>query len=133
MIATANRIGEVLGLLRGERYVTLRDVSNAVLARLPELSCMRGLDLSHTALDDRRMAYLAPLENLEWLSLHDTRVTSAGLTHVAGLKRLTYLDLDATDVDDTGIALLSHLSRLEYLYAGETRLGDGALAHVAKL
>nr|KAG5689581.1 hypothetical protein BaRGS_021102 [Batillaria attramentaria] len=60
----------------------------------PHLAHLRHLDLSHNQLHQSLANYtFAPLQQLEWLSLHDNRLQSLQVDAMTGLGQLTFLDM----------------------------------------
>lgn len=73
-------------------------------------------------------------EDLTFLSLFSTQVTSAGLKELRGLKNLTHLNLRGTQVSDEGLKDLEDLKHLRRLSFRTTKVtGDGLAALVSGL
>ena len=62
------------------------------------------------------------------LSLHDTKITDAGLVHLKGLTNLQNLDLIGTKVTDAGLVHLKDLTNLQLLRLEDTQVTDAGLA-----
>ena len=73
-------------------------------------------------------------ENLTFLNLFSTQVTSAGLKELRGLKNLSHLNLRGTQVSDEGLKDLEDLKNLRRLSFKTTKVtGDGLAALVRGL
>ena len=82
---------------------------------------------------DQGMVALKCLQNLEELSLADTRVGDAGLRELSGLKKLQILGLDRTLVTDEGIQHLRPLQNLTLLSFRLTAVSDNGIAQLSML
>jgi hypothetical protein len=109
---------------------------------------------------DERLAILADLGNVPWLSLESAQVSDAALVHVgklnesppgltklflgnsgitgsglpalAPLTRLQYLSVKQLPIDDVRLAALPDFPELQYLGLDGTKVGDEGLKTVAK-
>jgi len=113
--------------------LTSADVSDADLAEIRGLSCLKELDLSLVGayfsmgieseahrrsphLTDAGMANFEDLSGLETLSLrYRAPLTDAGIAHLSKLTSLRALDLQGTSVTSAGLANLKALNHLEEL------------------
>ena len=77
------------------------------------------------------MKHLHALKSLQSLSLHQTKVTSAGLKDVAELKSLKRLNLTGSQVTDVGLKYLSRLESLEELTLANTNITDMGVENLA--
>ena len=112
---------EVLGLL-------------GTILEWPRLQTGQKLDLLATQISDQELGnLLASLDDLQFLSLAETRIGDAGLVHLEGLTRLQELHLDHTEVTDAGLKRLAALPKLEILDLKGTRITDAGLAEVGRL
>ncbi len=112
---------EVLGLL-------------GTILEWPRLQTGQKLDLLSTQISDQELGnLLASLDDLQFLSLAETRIGDAGLVHLEGLTRLQELHLDHTEVTDAGLKRLAALPSLEILDLKGTRITDAGLAEVGRL
>ena len=118
-----------LGLVSGDNQGR---GSAEAMAALGGLTSLRELDLSMTAVDDRRLAMVAGMPRLQKLNLAGTGVTDAGLVHLAKLTSLVELDLSGTDVTDAGLVHLADLSALEQLRLGSTGTTDQGLRPLSR-
>ena len=98
-----------------------------------ELRTVRFLYLNQTHLNDRGLAWIARMPDLEVLELADTQVTDAGLIHLRHLRALRELVLDNTPIDGRGLVHLSQLTSLTSLRLNGTQVGDEGLAHLRPL
>ncbi|MBX9584787.1 MAG: hypothetical protein K2X87_31170 [Gemmataceae bacterium] len=97
--AEAGRIAGCKGLR--ELVIPEGAVTAAGAAELAKLSRLEKLDLSaHPKLGDAAMAHLAKLERLEFLYLAKTAVTDKGLDQLRPLEGLRTLDLRMTKVSE---------------------------------
>jgi Ran GTPase-activating protein (RanGAP) involved in mRNA processing and transport len=157
--ATSAQLAAQLAKLTRLRWLQLTDspgVDDHVLAAVANMSDLRVLDVSDTAVTDAGLAHLAALP-LETLELRVARaVTARGLEHLRSIATLRVLTLtgiaigDATEpltaltnlralklystgVTDRGLAKLATLTNLRYLDLRDTAITDAGVAHVARL
>jgi len=122
------------------------------LARIGALSDLRKIDLSHTKISDLGLGHLRPLrnvvslncfscayltdggvaflkdwENLEYLNVRGSEVTSRVFEHLAKMKKLRTLDVGFSRVNDDGFDALSSLEQLEELHIGGDKMSGLAL------
>lgn len=109
------------------------DVTDQDLAKLADLKKLRLLDLGANPVGDAGLEQIAGLENLEWLILCDTKITSAGLVHLGRLSRLRTLSLAGCDIADEGLDLLQGLTALEALDLRSTRVTNAGMQRLAAL
>jgi internalin A len=122
------------GKLTGAQYLQVTTVSENTLRRIARLNDLESLDLSHSAIDDRQLALLAPLAaRLRELTLSGTNVTDAGLKELARFHELDYLELTNTRITDAGLAHLKSLAVLRTLHLDLTDVTDAALLTLAQL
>lgn len=82
-------------------------VSDAAIGEvIPQLTELRKLNLSQTAVTDQTLEAIGKLENLEWLNLYGTEVTDAGLKHLENLGKLKKLYLWESKATDAGAKVL---------------------------
>ena len=94
---------------------------------------MRKLCLGHTAVDDRGLAALASMPELDWLDLAHTKTTDAGIAHLAGATQLKQLNLEGTQITDRALDTIGRLKSLEELDLSNTRITDAATEQLARL
>ncbi|MBN2475877.1 MAG: hypothetical protein JXB62_14795 [Pirellulales bacterium] len=82
-----------------------RPIDEKSLAPLRGLSDLELLCLENTLLTDQQMTLLQGL-NVRMLNLKGTPVTDAGLEHLRGLANLSFLELSNTRVTEEGVARL---------------------------
>jgi hypothetical protein len=119
------------GLSHIKKLVLLGNLTRAGLVHLQGMSQLSHLRISSPELDS--LEPLAHLTELEWLDLHGTGITDAGLAPVAGFHKLKFLRLNGTRVGDAGLAHLRHLPLLKTLYLGGAAVGDAGLAYLGHL
>jgi hypothetical protein len=110
-----------------------RQVSDADLVHLAEITKLKTLWLGQTDVTDAGLVHLADQKALVSLSLTKTKVTDAGLVHLVSLTGLTELWLDNTQVADAGLVHLSRLTGLKKLYLTNTKVTDAGLIHLVGL
>jgi Leucine-rich repeat (LRR) protein len=94
----------------------------------------RGLWAQQKGLTDRGLAPVAKLNNLQALSLLDTRVTDDGLRHIKGLTKLRWLSLRyARNITNAGLVHLKDLKNLEDLSLEATKTTAAGLVHLQGL
>ena len=74
--------------------------------------------------DDKTLAYLGQLDDLEFLSVNGTAVTDAGLAHIKDLKQLRNLEIGDTKVTDRGLLHLNGMTKLSLLYLNGSKVTD---------
>jgi internalin A len=158
---TGQGVSELSGMASLEA-LTLEQVeaSDDVLRELREIPNLKSLSVDGTVVsDDKGMAHVAALANLETLCLDDyaagitgsglaqlkhlTRLrrlhltgystTDSALVHVAGLRALRELSLDGSQVTDAGLEHLAGLVDLEQLSLAFTQVTGAGLVHLEPL
>jgi hypothetical protein len=97
-----------------------RSMTDADLAKLPQVPFAFGLSLYNTEVTDAGMKELKKLKQLTSLSLRLSKVTDAGLKELKEMNQLTSLDLFNTRVTDAGIKELKALNNLSSLFLDYT-------------
>jgi hypothetical protein len=111
------------------RYLDLSDtaISGHNLKSVSELKLLSSLSLGGCSVDDHCLAtVIASLPDLEMIFLHGTDSGVATLNALAAHKRLKVIDLSYTSVGDTAVAQILKMETLEELYLNETRLSVDA-------
>jgi hypothetical protein len=111
------------------RMLDLSDtaISGKNIRELSSLKALFSLSLGGCSVDDESLAALiTALPNLEMIFLHGTDCGTATLDAFAAHKRLTVVDLSYTPVSDAAVAQLLRLETLKELYLNETRLSVDA-------
>src|SRR5262245_41042919 len=133
----------------------INDDDLALVATLPEL---RRINLSHTKIGDSGLAHLRPLrkvthlscyycdyvtdggiaylknwQNLEYLNVRGTEVTSRVFEHLKGMKKLRFLDAGFSRVNDDGFDALASIESLEELHLGGDKMSGLALPFLRML
>ncbi|PHS06121.1 MAG: hypothetical protein COA78_14620 [Blastopirellula sp.] len=67
---------------------------------------------------------------VNYVNLHDTQITDAGLEHLKGMTSLTFLMLNNTQVTDSGLEHLKGLTSLNILYLQRTQITDVGLSEL---
>jgi internalin A len=102
------------------------------LAYVARMTQLEELKLVGSALTDRGVAGLADLTNLEQLVI-DAPISDPGLEALRAMARLRLLDLSGTRVRGPGLANLAGMEQLEFLALDETPLGSEGLEYVGGL
>ncbi len=100
------------------------------LVQVGNLTRLRSLQLSQSAVTDSGLAYLQRLTSLKRLTLKSSGVTDAGLAHLNGLTSLEEIRLQATGCSDAGMAHLGALPHLKVLGLANTRVTAAGLARL---
>jgi hypothetical protein len=113
---------------------TWTDKSNGILADLTPLKGMNlaglnYLDLHETKVTDRGLAHFKDCKNLTTLWLFSTQISDAGLAHFKDCRNLTSLHLAYTPVSDAGLIHFKGCKALTRLYVAETKVSDAGLAY----
>ena len=125
----------LVGQLTGLRELDLSRtaVTDAGLHHLAHQRWLRTLGLWETHISDAGLAELVDLPALELLKLPSTNIGDGGLEHVSRIQNLDSLILDNTHVTDAGLRHLRQLKHLTYLSLDNTRVTDAGLSHLAQL
>ncbi len=73
------------------------------------------------------LVHMKDLTELRYVSLSDTAVTDAGLEHLNGLTGLHFLDLSGTQITDAALVHLQDMSELQYLWLNDTQVTDSGV------
>jgi Leucine-rich repeat (LRR) protein len=118
----------------------LISASDAELAQLKDLSCIRSLSLiAGRSVTDAGMEHIASLSNLEcFTDASSEKVTDAGLAHLAKLKKLRILTVGfivpaRSKITDAGLKQLSGMASLRHLSVWGDKITDAGLEHLALL
>jgi hypothetical protein len=127
----------VLSKLRQLRSLTIigAGITDAGLRGLPRLRRLKKLLLEKVGVDDRVFALIAPLDNLQTLSLAgDIGVMAERMHRAAMLPRLERLYLDGTRFGDAGLRWVGALPDLKYLnLASDSAVTGNGLRSLAGL
>src|SRR5205823_4375030 len=94
---STNSAGEITGADFSNAWLT--DADLAKLAMLPKLE---SINLSYTKITDEGLEHLAPLKNVKVLDLYYAEaVTDLGIAHLKHWQNLEYLDVRGTKVTST--------------------------------
>jgi len=145
------------GMTRLEYLVLPRQITNAGIERLKDLTSLRTLNLGYTQTTDDGLVHLKGLVNLKELYLSETQISDAGLGHLEGLEldRLEISNEVKTDlglthylaalqpqsslslfrwkITDAGLEQLTDRKSLEVLDLGKTDTSDNGLVHLSGL
>lgn len=122
-------------LLSNETYANgevIRDrpqnkITNAGLARLGNLTKLKGIDLSGTEVTDDGLKILARMPNLIWVYLDGTKVTGPGIAHLNSHQSLRMVELNGCELNQTGYENLIQLPNLGSLGLRNTRTTNADL------
>ena len=102
--------------------LTGREITDAGLEHLKNLTQLKELRIGYTEVTDVGLEHLKGLTQLQQLDLGGTKITDAGLEHVKELTQLQWLYLDDTGVTDAGLQCRIGSTQLEWLGLGHTGL-----------
>lgn len=113
-------------------YLGSRQIKDADLRHLNELTSVRKLDLSSSNLiTDAGLERLQGMTNLKELTLDgNTQITGVGLVHLKQLPQLEYLSLRRSGITDANLEHLKALSKLKYLSLYSTSITDAGVQHL---
>ena len=99
------------------------NVSDFNVGNIADISDLRVLDLSGTAITDRGVSQLSRLKHLESLNLSRTNATSKGITALSGILSLRHLKLaQSAKLDDSVLIACQNFENLEVLELQETTI-----------
>jgi Leucine-rich repeat (LRR) protein len=115
-----------------ELFLDNNCTTDADLAQLKDLTCIRRLGLYADKVTNAGLEHLWGLENLEVLHIASDNITNAGLTHVAKLTKLRDLSVSSKSVTAAAHNHLTGLKDLEKLSVGTiiSLVGDAELAQM---
>jgi hypothetical protein len=102
------------------------------LALLADLGDVIWLSVENARLSDAALAHIAKLTSLTRLFLGSSRITGTSLAQLAPLKKLQYLSLKQLPINDARLAALPDFPELQYLGLDGTRVGNDGLRKVAR-
>jgi len=142
-----NKAGQIVEIDLTSTWVTDDD-----LAKIAKLEQVRKLTFSYTKITDLGLEHLRPLrhvtylncyyceyitdggiaflkrwEDLEYLNVRGSEVTSRVFEHLARMKKLKMLDVGFSRVNDDGFDALASLEKLEELHIGGDKMTGLAL------
>jgi hypothetical protein len=142
-----NPAGQIVGV-----DLTLTWIADDDLARIARLTELRKITLAHTKISDLGLGHLRPLknvthlncfyceyitdggvaylkdwENLEYLNVRGSEVTSRVFEHLTKMKKLRVLDVGFSRVNDDGFDALASFEQLEELHIGGDKMSGLAL------
>jgi hypothetical protein len=126
-------VAKLTGLTRLYVGSTRITGTGSSLARLAPLTQLQFLSLRQLPIDDARLARLPSFEHLHYLGLDGTQVGDRGLCELARYPRLQMLWLDRTRVSDAGLVHLQALPELYTLFLAGTKVGGPGLAELRHL
>jgi internalin A len=84
--------------------------------------------LEDLAIDDRGLASIAELKNLEELQLLKTNVSGEGIRYLSSLAKLLFLNLSITPTADSAMKYVAEHHQLKNLKLRDTNVGDQSVA-----
>ncbi|HYT90208.1 MAG TPA: hypothetical protein VEL76_15985 [Gemmataceae bacterium] len=105
-------------------------ITDAILARVAELTQLESLDLGGDKVTDAGLGHLKGLTRLESLLVGGAAITDTGLAHLKGFTRLRWLTLDDVPITDSGLVHLQGLTRLRWLHLTKTNVTDAGVARL---
>lgn len=109
------------------------ETDDKALAELHGLENLQHLRLVNARIGDSGLSVVAKFKKLRKLDLKGTEVTDQGLPYVAKLEDLRNLNLSKTQVSDIGVRTLTTLTRLEQLVLNDTSVTDAGADHLCGL
>lgn len=116
-----------IDLLKGQ------GVDDSSLPFVPQLSALRHLNLSNTAISDKFLAGVAKIPTIEVLYLHGTPITDVGLESFTQHKKLDAVFTNNTFITDRGAAALGKIPTIRRIHVVDTKITDAGVAEFAKL
>jgi len=108
-------------------------VSDACLVHVARLTSLNKLYLGSSRIRCDRLGELAPLKQLEYLSLKQLPLDDAKLATLPVFPYLRYLGLDGTQISDQGLVHLARYPQLQTLWLDQTKITDAGLVHLKPL
>lgn len=112
---------------------TVAPIRGVGLTALAPLTQLQDLTLANTAVNDEGLASLKVFPALKALNLLATPITGSGFESFKGPTRLQVLHLDGTPFTDAGMRHLRNLTGLRQLYLQATKVTDAGLEHLDRL
>ncbi|HUP79960.1 MAG TPA: leucine-rich repeat domain-containing protein [Pirellula sp.] len=98
-------------------------VTDFNVSHIADLSGLKMLDLSGTAISDSGVAQLSRLKKLETLDLSRTKLTAKGVSALAKIQSLRHLKLaQSASIDDSVLIAFQTFENLEVLELQETKI-----------
>jgi hypothetical protein len=112
-------------------------VTDAALDRLAKLADstpgITKLYLGSSGITGNSLEKLAPLRQLQYLSLKQLPIDDAKIARLPVFPELQYLGLDGTKIGDDGLAELERFPRLQVVWLDNTAITDAGMTHLKKL
>lgn len=116
-----------------DRQVAIRsDIGDDQIVRLMQLTQLKWLALSGTAVTDQAIEQLSTLPYLQRLWLGRTQVTDRSLQSLTNCETLTHLAIEGTAMSDAGLARIVTLPRLKFLSLGSPYVSAGGLSQLGQ-
>jgi len=103
------------------------------LVLLDDLPGVQWIRLHETKVTGRRFDCISRQTGLTWLVVKDSPIRGDALRHLRPLHRLETLYLEGTAIGDADLAHLKGLTELKDLSLNETQVGDAGMVSVAEL
>ncbi len=114
-----------------DRQVAIRsDIGDEQIARLMQLTQLKWLALSGTAVTDQAFEQISALPYLQRLWLGRTQVTDRALQSLVNCETLTHLAIEGTAISDAGLARIAPLPRLKFLSLGSPYISADGLSRL---
>ncbi len=111
-------------------YLGASGITGENLPLLAPLTQLQYLSLKQLPIDDRRLAKLPDFPELQSLGLDGTKIGDEGLAQLARFPRLQMLWLDQTRITDAGMVHLKRMPYLDTLYMPGTATAGAGLAEL---
>lgn len=116
--------------------IDLRNVDNLndkLIAPLQKLKNLEQVLIDNTDVGNEGLSYLAGLTKMQDLSMPSTLVTGAGLVHIAPMTALKRLSIGHLKLDDASLTNLIHLSQVCSLKIDSSGISDAGLKSIGKM
>lgn len=110
-----------------------KNVEDKHIAPLSDIANLNELDLSNTKISGAGLAVIKNSKRITKLSLANTVVDDAALKHIEGLINLMSINLYNTKVTDSGLAMLKNMKFLRKVYAWKSGITENGAAELKKV
>ena len=109
-----------------------KNVEDKHIAPLSDIANLNELDLSNTKISGAGLAAIKNNKSLTKLSLANTAIDDASLKHIEGLTNLMSINLYNTKVTDAGLATLKNMKFLRKVYAWRSGITEKGATDLKK-
>ena len=108
-------------------------INDTGLDALTNLTSLKRLDLTDSAITDDVLNHVSELTNLEVLILRRTGITDDGLAAISDLPKLRAIDLRNSNISDPGVEHLAKIKTLIDIQLEKSKVTDEGAAHLKGL